>query len=305
MQFLAAFIGVLLAGAALAAKTYVYQSQFGTFGSGPGQFEFPGDVAIDPTSGKLAVTWAQNFDQGWLQFFTSAGAFASEVGLPLSLDYIAIDPTSANVVATDFFSNEVWIFTSTTSFHFGSAGSGNGQFDNPEGVAIDPKSHNIVVADGHNQRIQIFDSAGNYLSQFSTNGPFADPVAVAIDPATGNIFVTVEESLEVQVFNPAGKFLTAFGAGLFAGIPEGIAVDPVTHNVFVSDTFGDRVLVFAQGGKKKKKKNKPYALITQFGSSGSGNGQFGQPLGIAVDPATGNVIVVDEDNDRVQIFAPQ
>ena len=98
-------------------------------------------------------------------------------------------------------------------------------------------------------------------SQFSTSGPLADPVAVAIDPANGNIFVTVEESLEVQVFNAAGRFLTAFGAGLFSGIPEGIAIDPVTHNVFVSDTFGDRVLVFAQGGgKKKKKKNKPYAL---------------------------------------------
>lgn len=189
-------------------------------------------MAIDPTSGNLAVTWAQNTDQGWLQFFTSAGVFASEAGVPLSLDYIAIDPTSLNVVATDFFSNQA--------------------------------------------------------------------------PANGNIFVTVEESLEVQVFNAAGKFLTAFGAGLFSGIPEGIAIDPVTHNVFVSDTFGDRVLVFAQGGgKKKKKKNKPYALITQFGSSGSGNGQFSQPLGIAVDPTTGNVIVVDEDNNRVQIFAPQ
>lgn len=137
-------------------------------------------MAIDPTSGNLAVTWAQNTDQGWLQFFTSAGVFASEAGVPLSLDYIAIDPTSLNVVATDFFSNQA--------------------------------------------------------------------------PANGNIFVTVEESLEVQVFNAAGKFLTAFGAGLFSGIPEGIAIDPVTHNVFVSDTFGDRVLVFAQGGGKKKKK---------------------------------------------------
>jgi DNA-binding beta-propeller fold protein YncE len=39
-----------------------------------------------------------------------------------------------------------------------------------------------------------------------------------------------------------------------------------------------------------------------FGSSGTGNGQFNQPTGIAVNPANGNLVVPDEGNNRVQIF---
>ena len=313
-QMLSAVAGMLLAGGALAGTTtYAYQSQFGSFGSGAGQFDSPVGVAIEPTTGNL-VMGDSNFVQSRLELFTSTGVFVSEVSISFDPQSIAIDPTSLNVAVTDFLGNQVAVFTSTGSFSFGSAGSGNGQFDNPDGVAIDPKSHHIVVADGHNQRIQIFDSAGNYLSQFATIGAFADPVAVAIDPTTGNIFVTVEESLEVQEFDSAGNFLSEFGAGLFHGIPEGIAVDPATHNVFVSDTFGDQVLVFSQGATRTKHHplgghhgggGGSYTLQTHFGSTGSGNGQFSQPVGIAVDPTSGNVIVVDEGNFRVEIFAPQ
>ena len=42
--------------------------------------------------------------------------------------------------------------------------------------------------------------------------------------------------------------------------------------------------------------------ITQWGSSGSGNGQFNAPDGVAVD-GSGNVYVADTGNDRIQKFA--
>ena len=42
--------------------------------------------------------------------------------------------------------------------------------------------------------------------------------------------------------------------------------------------------------------------ITQWGSPGSGNGQFNQPAGMAFD-SSGNIYVVDCGNDRVQKFS--
>ena len=42
-----------------------------------------------------------------------------------------------------------------------------------------------------------------------------------------------------------------------------------------------------------------------FGASGSGNGQFSTPLGVAVDDATGDVYVVDQGHSRVEKFTAE
>jgi DNA-binding beta-propeller fold protein YncE len=45
-------------------------------------------------------------------------------------------------------------------------------------------------------------------------------------------------------------------------------------------------------------------IITQFGSKGSGDGQFNNPTGVAVDKE-GNVYVMDTGNHRIQKFTPK
>jgi DNA-binding beta-propeller fold protein YncE len=63
--------------------------------------------------------------------------------------------------------------------------------------------------------------------------------------------------------------------------------------VFVADTANDRIQVFDSSG----------TFITKWGSSGTGDGEFNSPQGVAVDPSTGNVFVADTFNDRIQVFA--
>jgi DNA-binding beta-propeller fold protein YncE len=43
-------------------------------------------------------------------------------------------------------------------------------------------------------------------------------------------------------------------------------------------------------------------FASNFGSSGTGNGQLDQPTGLAVSPVNGNLVVPDEGNNRVQVF---
>ena len=47
----------------------------------------------------------------------------------------------------------------------------------------------------------------------------------------------------------------------------------------------------------------PYELVTEWGSSGSEDGQFLEPYGIAID-GTGNIYVSDPMNHRIQKFTP-
>jgi DNA-binding beta-propeller fold protein YncE len=46
-----------------------------------------------------------------------------------------------------------------------------------------------------------------------------------------------------------------------------------------------------------------HAFGKSFGSPGSGNEQFNEPAGVAVNEATGEVYVVDEGNNRVEVFS--
>ena len=72
-----------------------------------------------------------------------------------------------------------------------------------------------------------------------------------------------------------------------------MAIDPSTHNIFVSDRNNHRIQIFDSTG----------AYIGQFGSFGTGPGQFNQPVGIAIDPISLYLVVADWGNQRVQVFA--
>ncbi|NLX03767.1 MAG: 6-bladed beta-propeller, partial [Phycisphaerae bacterium] len=180
---------------------------------------------------------------------------------------------------------------------WGTQGTGNGQFDLPDGIAIDA-ANDVYVADTQNNRIQRFSDTGELRSEWgvegSDEGEFLQPRGVAVDSA-GEIYVADTQNNRIQVFDEEGTFLREWGtAGEAEGEflrPQGIAID-ADDNVYVADTENDRVQVFTSEGD----------FVRGWGTLGDGDGELFRPQGIAVDDA-GNVFVADTENDRVQRFA--
>jgi sugar lactone lactonase YvrE len=176
---------------------------------------------------------------------------------------------------------------------WGSAGSGDGQFNSPRGVAIDPNG-DVFVTDA--DRVQKFTNDGTFLLKWGSNGSADDQFQVAaglaVDPS-GNVFVIDYIPNRIKKFTNTGSFLTKWG-GCCAGNgqfnnPQGIATD-ATGNVFVTDR-AMRVQKFDNTG----------GFLLSFAPPGSGDGEVNEPRGVATD-ASGNVFVVDQANQRIQKF---
>jgi sugar lactone lactonase YvrE len=225
---------------------------------------------------------------------TSIGSYGSEDGQFSHPAGLALD-TEGNLWVADQGNNRVQKFNEAGEyvFEFGSHGSGSGAFDAPKAVAIEAEG-NIWVADSGNNRLEKFDAEGKFIeavgSAGSGNGKFSGPEDVAID-AEGNIWVADTYNYRVQELDAEGKFIKVVNPeGLGAIEPTGIDIGP-GGKAWVTDWAHDRVVELSNAG----------ALLGQFGSSGSGNGEFSHPDGIDVD-SEGNVWVGDEGNSRVQEF---
>lgn len=290
---------------------YAYSSQFGSYGSGNGQFFNLNFVAVDPAAHDILVVDDGN---NRVEIFSSDGTYLRQFGSQGTgngqfngVGGVAVDPASHNIVVADG-DGRIQIFNPAGNYlsQFGSPGSGNGQFNGPATIAIDPVSRNIVVADLNNYRVQIFSTNGTYLGQFgspgSGNGQFSYALYLAIDPNTHEILVGDEINSNLQFFTSSGIYLRQFGSfgsgnGQFSNCPCGLAVDATSGNILVVDYGNSRVQVFdANGG-----------YLGQFGSPGNGNGQFNAsngPTGLDLDQVSHKVVVLDRGNSRAEIFAP-
>jgi M6 family metalloprotease-like protein len=130
-------------------------------------------------------------------------------------------------------------------------------------------------------------------------GQFNSTRGVAVD-GSGNIYVADYYNFRIQKFDANGNFLLTFGKfgsgnGQFKQ-PYGIAVDSL-NNIIVADTFNNRIQKFDSNGVFLLK----FGAFGGNGASGSGDGQFNQPLGVTVD-SSNNIIVADKGNNRIQKF---
>ncbi|MBI4977331.1 MAG: hypothetical protein HZC28_07615 [Spirochaetes bacterium] len=311
-------------------------------------------------------------------------AYATKV--PFNQDFIdfrlprdTASDNNGNLVVVDATLYRVSVFNSAglELVHFGSYGTGNGQFTDPWGVAVDAQG-NIYVSDdiGNNTRIIKFTGTGTYVSHrdmmaathttprgmcygeaptgigyvylveqnsddcfalqtndlatydFWDQASLNNPVDVVYDHFSDSLYVTCEgddsfRRLSWTAFtnNAAVNDTAAQGAAYDAGsitIKDGtclfitpqagaantirrytpgavldtlgdMAVGPA-GNIHVIDTVLDKVVVYNSNGN----------FLFSFGSTGTADGQFTAPTGIAVD-TDGNIYVIDDVGASVEI----
>ena len=273
-----------------------YLSQFGSAGTGTGQFDEPAGVAVD-SSGNIYVVDERH---ARVEKFDKNGVYQSQFStLGSAGDGIALDSAGNIYVSLAGINDSVSKFSNSGTFlaQIGSAGSNNGQLNQVYGVAVD-SSNNVYVVDTGNNRIEKFNSAGVYQSQIgsagSGDGQFKTPIGVSLDSA-GNIYVADRDNYRVQKFNSAGVFQMKFGSfgssnGQFWQ-PMSVAVDSA-GSIYVADGSKGNVQKFNSAG----------VYQSQFGSIGTNNGQFNYPTDLAFD-STGNIYITDTVNNRVQEFS--
>ncbi|MCB0110237.1 MAG: SMP-30/gluconolactonase/LRE family protein, partial [Caldilineaceae bacterium] len=234
-------------------STGQYLFQWGSSGSGDGQFSSPYRVAVD-TVGNVYVT---DLDSNRIQKFDSNGTYLTQWGSLGSGDGqfnfpsgVAVD-MAGNVYVADTYNYRIQKFDGDGSYitQWGDRGSGNGRFDTPIAVAVDA-TENVYIADKDNNRIQKFDSNGTYLAQWGEygggDGQFYAPYDVVVDGA-GNVYVT-DGAQRVQKFDSNGTYLAQWGSsgsgdGQFR-FPFGIAINPAGI-IYVTDRDNHRVEAFS------------------------------------------------------------
>jgi DNA-binding beta-propeller fold protein YncE len=169
----------------------------------------------------------------------------------------------------------------------GGHGAGLGQFERPRGIAVDQRG-NLYVTDSGNGRVQKFSANGESLGLVGESGDFREPNGVAIDTA-GNLYVSDADKHRLIKFRSDGTFereWTGPAPGFFG--PRGVAVGP-HGEVYVVDQGRARIVKLGSDGES-----------WQWGSPGSGDGEFLEPTAVAVFGET--VYVADSQNGRIQVF---
>jgi DNA-binding beta-propeller fold protein YncE len=162
-------------------------------------------------------------------------------------------------------------------------------------VATDANDR-VYVAHRGPKPILIFDHDGKFLRSWGDDH-IKTAHGLRIDPK-GDVWLTDIGNHVVMKFDPDGKLLLTLGQKGRAGNapdqfdrPTDVAVAP-SGEFFVTDGYGNaRVLKFDRTGR----------LLKQWGTKGTGPGEFNLPHSVCLD-ARGHVYVGDRENDRVQIF---
>ena len=271
---------------------FSFSSGFGTQGNDDDEFDSPSDLVLSKDGSKMYVIDSQN----------------NRIKI-----YELTDGSSCPSGTDEVVDDEVCFDES-----FGSSGSGDGRFDIPTDLAIDKNNDDIYVVDSDNNRIQKFDSSGDYdnlefgSSNSSDDEYLGNPTGIAIHKESDYIYVADSSTDSISVFDDDGDFKFNFGSrggsdDEFEN-PSGLVIDDSMNVLYVADTDNNRIQMFqlTDGSScpsgTDEIESREVCFIDNFGSSGSGDGRFNEPSGLAFDEDNNLLYVADTDNDRIQVF---
>jgi DNA-binding beta-propeller fold protein YncE len=234
-------------------------------------------------------------------------SLGNDYGVFASPNAITVD-SSNNIYMTDVFLNNVQKFDINGQLlsTWGSLGSGDGQFNSPQGISANTDGSLVLVADTLNDRIQVFDTNGIFQYTIGSSGygdgELDNPMDIHVVDEGGSDYIYVVDSgnHRVQKFDISGNHQSQFGSygtgnGEFDN-PVGIVIDPM-DNIYVLEMNNYRVQMF----------NSSYVYQSQFGSFGNGSGLFKEPYDItlvdsASDPNGYLIYVLDATKNKLVTF---
>lgn len=273
----------------------------GSFGSG----YFGGDVrgvTVDESHGWLYVVDASN-DQ--VDKFDLSGNHLGVIGGDGNGDGQFAGPrqptvdAAGNLWVTDYGNFRIQQFDAGGAFVRDAPDPkrtpGDAMLAESRDVALNPVTGEVWAADSWNQRVQKFAGDGTFLGKWGQRGNglygFNYPRGIGVDPLTGRIFVANERGHYVQVFEPdmySGPFTLGTG---------GVDSSGTNFLRWPNDIeFYNGVAIVA---------DRASGYVKGFSTTtGLELGKISQTNhGIAVDPATGNIFVLNANNDRVYKYS--
>ena len=190
------------------SPTGTFLTILGTKGSRQGQFRAPNGIAVD-SADNIYVADAVIHR---VQKLAPDGTFIAELKGPEPGFYgprrIAIGPDNS-IYVVDQGHNRIAKLSAEGQVLtvWGSAGKGDGQFNDPTSVAVDPSTNKVYVADPMNKRIQVFDENGKFLTKWSVP-EWGQPVGfedLIIDAHRGRLYASSTHLDAVLVFDLSGS----------------------------------------------------------------------------------------------------
>jgi DNA-binding beta-propeller fold protein YncE len=311
---------------------FSYLTQFGSKGTGDGEFSEAYGVAVDTAN-------------RWVYVVDGAGRvekFSIGAGSPPTFAYlssfgtgtlhaprqVAVAPNGDVLVMNrpqNKTESECYVYRATSSsatleFGFGSAGKSNGQFtDDPRGVSVSADGTLAFATDSGGKRVEVFNltqSSGHYTSaawaatipQGTGNGAFVGPRGLTLT-ADNHLLLTDEwgynvheySFTETPTFSATSTWDSTPSTPTVPGVnaPRGLGV-AANGDIYVMDYWNQRV---------------------EYGTLGSGGtiqgalafGQRGDPdqdgainfaWSIALQPGTGDVFIANRESNQIEACGP-
>jgi hypothetical protein len=194
----------------------VYKRQWGTMGSGNGQFSYPCGIYVYNDEVYVSDLYSCR-----IQVFDLDGVYVRQWGSgPGTANGVFDGPGglfvyNSEVFVTDIINARIQVFDTVGTFKrtWGSYGKTDGLFIGPTGICV--YADEVYVVDPHpngnpsigNQRIQVFEIDGTYKRQWgsygTTDGLFIQPYSIFL---YGNeAYVADNGNNRIQVFDPTGS----------------------------------------------------------------------------------------------------
>jgi DNA-binding beta-propeller fold protein YncE len=288
-----AVAAALAVPATVAVAEWLYEGQWGSFGTGDGQFNCPTGIGVAPNGNVYVGEWYNHRVQyftatgshlgKWGQFGTREGQFNEPMGVKVR--------TNGNVYVADWTNDRIQYFTLAGSF-LGSWGGLDAPFD-LELTSVT----SVFVVDQLNYRCQRFTSTGSWLGSWPL--PTSGRTCGIGRARNRNLyFANYDQNYVYYCNSTTGSILGSWGSfgsgeGQF-DYPTGVEVAPDTGYVYVCECDGvnHRIQYFPPTG----------SYLGQWGKSGTGNGEFKRVGDIVFVPSGARCYVTDMDNHRVQYF---